>query len=304
MAYNSAKALLKGIKADFAKMLLASENGTFDFGTMKTKSNSNKEIYWIPESLPGIYEWIDERHFGDFLDKKYEVSNKSWDSGLIVDRDTLDDSREYLGGNVEMWIKTLVNAYKDFPDQLIQADLEANGDAWDGEAFFKTSRTLDTGSNTINNLQTGTSSTTYSFAEFEADYVAAKTKLLGFRDKNNRAMNKGAQLTVLVPQHLEDLANQLLGERADRIYDGTAEKSNIYNGSAQIKVNWEQTTTTDNDWYLINDRAPFKPWLTQDRKGVEWNVWDDMMSKNIKYGMDFRMGSALLNFFSIVKINN
>jgi len=305
MAYNSPNALLKGIKANFAKLMETIPNGTFDFATERIKSNSNEEKYWVPESLPGLKEWIDERHFGDFTDDFLTVVNKDWDSGLTVDRNTIDDSREFLGGNVEMWVKTLVTAYKDFPDQLLQADLTANGNAWDGTAFFATSRsTIDTGSNTIDNLYTGTSSTTYSYAEFEADFVGAKTALLGFRDKNNRAMNKAAQLVALVPQHLEDLANQLLSDRADRIYDGTAEKSNIYKGTAEVMVNWEQTTTTDNDWYLINKRAPFKPFLIQDRKNVEWNVWDDKMSKMIKYGMDFRMGSALLNFFSIVKINN
>jgi phage major head subunit gpT-like protein len=302
--YNSPNALLKGIKAEFANMLNSAPNNTFDFATFKTKSNTNEEKYWIPESMPGLYEWIDERHFGDFLDNNYTVTNKHYESGLSVDRDTIDDSREYLGGNVEMWIKTLVNSYKDFPDQLIEADIEANGNAWDGEAFFKTSRSLDTGGNTINNLATGTSSTTYSFAEFEADFVANKTKLLGFRDKNNRALNKGAKLAVLVPRHLEDLAQKLLTARADRVYDGTAEKSNIYAGAAEVYVNWEQTSSSNNDWYLINTSAPFKPFLIQDRKGVQWDMFDDKMLKDIKYGMDFRMGSALLNFFSIIKINN
>jgi phage major head subunit gpT-like protein len=303
--YNSAKALLKGIKANFSQMMRNAPMPAFDFAITRVKSNSDKEQYWIPETLPAIKEWIDQRHFGEFGDEYLEVTNVDWDNGLRVNRNTLDDSREYLGGNVEAWLKMLVDTYKDFPDELCQAILDANTACFDGTALFSTSRAnIDTGSNTINNLLTGTSSSTYSLAEFETDFIAAKQKLLGFRDKNNRAFNKGAKLAVLVPQHLEDTAHKLLDSRAQRIYDGTSEKDNLYAGDAEVIVNWEQNTTTDNDWYLINQGASFKPFLIQDRTSPNWEVFDDSRFKYIDYGFDFRMGYAPLNPFSIVKTNN
>jgi phage major head subunit gpT-like protein len=302
--YNSAKALLKGIKAEFSQLMSVAPESVYDPMINRVKSNSDKENYWIPEALPNIKEWLDQRHFTDMTDEKLTVYNRDWDNGIRVDRFTIDDSREYLGGNLENWVKMLVDTYKDFPDELCQSLLTANSAAFDGTAFFSTSRTnLDTGSNTINNLLTGTSSSTYSLAEFEADYKAAKTKLLAFRDKHNRPFNKNPKLAVFVPPHMEDVAKVLLNERQELIYVSSVQ-SNLYAGDAQVIVNYEQTTTTDNDWYLVNLNNPFKPFVIQDREAPKWEFWDDTKNKYIDYGFYFRLGYNFLNPLAIVKTNN
>jgi len=302
--YNSAKALLKGIKADFSQLMAIAPESVYAPFINRTKSNSNEEKYWIPESLPNIKEWLDQRHFTGFSDESLTVINKDWDNGIQVDRNTINDSRQYLGGNLENWIKMLVDTYKDFPDELCQVLLTANSNAFDGTAFFSTSRTnLDTGSNTINNLLTGTSSSTYSVAEFEADYKAAKTALLGMRDKNSRPFNKNPKLVAFVPAHMEDVARVLLDLRQDLIYVSSVQ-SNLYAGDARVVVNYEQTSTTDNDWYLINEGATFKPFVIQDREGPKWEFWDDTKKKYLEYGFSFRLGYNFLNPLSIVKTNN
>jgi phage major head subunit gpT-like protein len=302
--YNSAKALLKGIKAEFSQLMVVKPEPVYAPFINYVKSNSDEEKYWLPEALPKIKEWTDQRHFTDMSDEYLTVKNKSWDNGIRVDRDTLEDSREYLGGNLENWIKMLVDTYKDFPDELGQALLTANSNAFDGTAMFATSRTyLDTGSNTINNLLTGTSSSTYSLSEFEANYKSAKTALLNMRDKNNRPFNKNPKLVAFVPAHMQDIAKVLLSERQDLIYVSSLQ-SNLYAGDAQVVVNYEQTTTTDNDWYLININNTFKPFVIQERKGPEWEYWDDTRNKYIDYGFYFRLGYNFLNPLSIVKVNN
>ena len=303
MAYNSPKALLKGIKADFSRLFAIEPAPVFDTVITRVKSNSDEEKYWIPESLPGVKEWKDNRHFGDFGDKYMKVTNFDWDNGLKVERNTINDSREYLGGNVEAWVKMLTNETKQFPDELCNILLAANSNAFDGTAMFATSRpNIDTGSNTINNLLTGTSSSTYSLSEFKADFASAKSALMGFKDKGNKPFNKNPRFAVIVPAHMEDIAETLLAERQQLIYVSGTE-SNLYAGKASIIVNHYQAST-DNDWYMVNVNSPFKPFLIQDRQAVQWNVWDDTKSKFVEYGLDFRMGYAFLNPFSIVKINN
>lgn len=302
--YNSAIALLKGIKGEFSSLLQTMPNSSFDKVITRVKSNSNEEKYRIPESMPRIKEWIDQRHYGDLSDKFMTVVNKSWDNGLLVDRDTLDDSREYLGGDVEAWVRTLVDTYKSFPDEAVQAILDANTTAFDGTALFATSRpNLDTGSNTIYNLVSGTSSTTYSLSEFQTDYKSAKSYLFGQKDKNNKAFNKGAKLAVIVPAHLEDVARNLLVTTQQLIYVSGTISNQYALDNTEIIVNWEQSSS-DNDWYLVNLGASFKPFLIQDRKGPQWMYKDDPEYKDIKYGFDFRMGYAPLNPMAIVKVNN
>jgi phage major head subunit gpT-like protein len=299
--YNNPIVLLKGIKGEFWKLMQTDPNSTFTPFIFRTKSNSNKEDYWIPESMPAIKEWIDMIGYSDVKDQYLEVLNKDWENSLLVDRNTLDDSKVNLGGNVEMWIKSLANTYQDFPDELCQALLAANSNAFDGTAFFANSRTnIDTGSNTIDNLYSGTGTT---FAQVEADYIGAKKQLEGFRDKNDRAFNKGSQLAVFCPKHMEDTFQKLLNNRSEIIHDGTSVKTNIYAGTAEIVVNWEQGSS-DNDWYLINKKASFPPFLIQDRQSPDWNLKDEKDSKMLKYFFTFRMGYSFLNPMSTIKIDN
>jgi len=301
--YNSAIALLKGIKGEFSSLMKVNAESTFEKIINRVKSNSDQEKYRIPESMPRIKEWVDKRHFGDFSDKYLTVVNKDWDNGIVVDRNTINDSREYLGGDIEMEIKMIVDTVKNFPDQYGHDLMVANGNAFDATAFFATSRpNLDTGGNTIDNLLTGTSSTTYSLAEFETDYKAAKAGLLGLRDKNNNPFNRNARLAVVVPQHMHDVAQTLLAQRQQEIYvSGT--KTNLYAGDAEIIINWEQSSS-DNDWYLANINHPIKPIVVQERKAPMWNMKDDPFDKQVFYGFDFRMGIGLLNPLCIIKTNN
>lgn len=302
--YNSALAVYKGIRTEFSQGLQNAPESVYDPMIDRVKSDSNKENYWIPVTVPKIKAWLDQRHFSNMSDKKLEIYNEDWDDGIRVDRNTLSDSKKTLGGNLEKWIKGMVDTYKDFPDELCQVLLTANSNAFDGTAMFATSRgNLDTGSNTINNLLTGTSSSTYSTAEFEADYKSAKTALLGLRDKHNRAFNKNPKLAVFVPQHMEDQAKVLLADRQELIYVSSVQ-SNLYAGDAQVIINWEQTTTTDNDWYLVNLNATWRPFIIQDREGPKWEFEDNWKAKYIDYGYSFRMGFGFGNPMSIVKINN
>ena len=304
--YNSATALLKGIKTNFIGLMKNEPEPMWKDSINEVTSDSDKETYFLPLTLPGIKEWIDNITFGEMTDDSLEVRNKDWDSGVVVDRNTLSDSKKTLGGQLELWIKGLTSHYKGFPDDLIQLLLEANGNAFDATAFFATSRpNLDTGSNTINNLYTGTatSATSYTLAQLTADFAGAKTTLLGFKDKNNTPFNKGAKLELWVPAHFHDIANQLLSARAEMVYNGSAQISNIYAGAAEVKINYNQAAT-DGDLYLVNKAATYKPFIIQNREGVKWNYKDDSEFKGLKYWFTFRMGYALFNPMSIVKINN
>jgi len=302
--YNSTNALLKGIQTKFAMMLEGEKDFTWAPMSETITSRSNQEDYLVYNALPGITEWLDKINYGSITDFKQTVINKSWATGFPVDRDVVNDSKGVVGGNVELSLKTAVRKWNSFPNKKLNELLTANGTAFDSTAFFANSRpNIDTGSNTIDNLYAGTSGGPYTFAQFEADYAGAKAALLGFRDSDGDPMNEGASLVVLVPQHLSDLANKLLSDRADRVYDGTAEKSNIYRGTAEIVVNDYQLPTSD-DWYILNVNAAIKPFLVQDRTTPTWDKEERKDEKMVKYFTDARIGFSLLNPFAAIKIDN
>lgn len=301
--YNSSKVLLKGIKAKFMSMMLTTPEPTFGFAIQNETSKSNKEIYWMPHSLPAIKEWIVNIGFSSVQDDYFEVLNKDWEDGLRVKRNTLEDSE--IESSINMWVKSMADQYKDFPDELGQKILSDNAAIWDGTALFSNTRAnIDTASNTIDNLYSGTLSTAYTTTTFAADFEGALNDIKGFKDKSNRSFNKRMKPVVFVPTHLYPIAKKILGDYQTYIDAGTAAQvTNIYANQAEIIENWEQGSS-DNDWYIINKNAPIKPFLIQSRKGVEWNMDDNKKVKFIDYWFTFRMGYSGLNPFSIIKIDN
>lgn len=300
--FNSPIAVMKGVKIDFLRLLKTNPQAVLNKFTKEVQSKSNIEKYPIFLTLPGIREFLDEIGFGDSGMKKVEVTNHTYYSGFDMDFDTYDDSQETMGSAVKDIAKGMSDKYTVFRDQKIQALLEANPTIWDDTAFFSTTRSnLDTGDNVINNLMTGNGVDT--FAHFTTDFVAAKAAMAAMKDKDNIPFNPVKDLVVLVPDHVEDLAETVLGAGSKRAYNGTAEIDNIYAGKAKIIVNPYQDAG-DNDWYLINMNATYPPFFVQNRENLKWEYEKDKKHRKHEWWYTFRLGMALINPFAIIKINN
>lgn len=298
--YNSAIAVLKGIRGEFGKKLRASVDSVVSPFITRVKSDSNDEDYIFFDTLPQIKEWIDDIAEEDFKDFKLNIPNKSWAYSIFVDRDTLSDSKKTLGGGVEMQVKSSVENWKDFPDQKFNDLLVANPTCFDGTAMFANTRPNLQGTNAIDNLYSGTSGGPYTLAQVEADLKGAREDLLGLRDRNGRPFNRGAKLTVYVPVHLVDWFETLRNSR--QIYvSGT--KDNILYNTFDIIVNYDQATTND-DWYIINTNSVVTPVIWQDRQAPNWDVEDVKTKKKIKYFSTARFGIGPANPMSIIKIDN
>lgn len=304
MAYNSPLALKKGILSNFMNLMQTAPKSVYDQFIEKTSSNTNEEKYWIPESLPSFQEWVDSITYSDFEDNQLTVKNKHYQRGFKLERDYLSDTRAVLGSNIEKFIKLIIKKYTSFPDKLVALLLAANSNAFDGTAFFATSRpNLSTGSNTINNLASGTLSTAYTTSTFSADLQTAKNQFAAMKDRDDEPFHEAPKYIALIPTHFEGIAKQVL--TAESYIDaGTSQQtSNIYRGDAEIILNTRQSTS-DNDWYLIDANSDFLPFIIQDRQGVQWHMKDDEEITSLKYWAEFRMGYEFLNPMSIVKINN
>lgn len=303
MAFNSANAVEKGIKALFATGIQADFKPLFDPMINYYTSESASEKIYISGAVPGFKEWSGQMATADYKDYLYEIVNKHYAMAIPVNRDTLDDSKKYLGPTVETKVAELIQVYSNFQDSLGQALLDANGNAFDGSAFFATSRTFDTGSNTIKNLATGTLSTAYTTATFTADFQSAFNALAGFFDKNGNPYNANLDLVAFVPaQHYAVAKKVLEGEMGGLVYTSGTETAN-WRGAAKVILNPRQVQT-NNDWYLVNLAAVQKPFMGTKRAPVRWNMKDDPECTDIKYIADFRMGLGYHNPMSIVKINN
>lgn len=279
MAFNSPQAFIKGAKLEFLKMQQAKPYGSVFGKYIKSiTSNANEEKFPIFVDNPGIREFVDRIGFGDFGMKYMTLTPSTFYNGTQIDYDTWEDSKPNIGNTIKEWVTSLKFKYDIFDDSKCEAALEANGNAYDGTAFFATSRpNLNTGTNTINNLISGTLSTAYTEATLAADYISARNALWAMKDADNLPFNPVInKLTALIPYHMEDVFQLVFGDRTKRIIDvgASAAKDNQYSGAITYVVNPYQSASND-DWYLICENNPFPPFAKIDRDKMKWFNLDD-----------------------------
>lgn len=293
--YNSPNAVKIGIRTEMFKQLATPPVSRVAPFTLMATSESAEESYLFIGTMPGVKEWIDKIQFGDFKDWEYTIKNKDWSNGILVDRNTINDSKKTLGADLVNQITLGVNAWANFPDKLIKNLLTANGNAFDGTAFFATSRPNIQGANAINNIYSGTGTT---LAQLETDLKGAIVRLLSFENKEGEIINELDDLVVYAPAHLMDSFNTLF------ISEKNAAGTNSNTLRNRVKPIKSLQSTSDNDWYLINIATPLKPFIYQSRKTPEFNMKDDPELKYIKYFATSRMNAGYGNPTAIVKVNN
>lgn len=302
--FNSAISLMKGAKLEFANLLQTQQIQILKPFTTEGTSKSDKEKFPIFLTRSGMKRFSDKISFQDQVMKYMEVPNEKYYNGFDVDFDTMNDSQEYLNNLVKTYATGIAEDYSTEVDMYLNALLAANGTWIDSTAFFATSRpNLDTGSNTINNLVTGTLSSAYTYATITADVASAIALLAAMKDKNNKPYNPDtSDITFLIPSQHSNIAEYSFKDSMTLIYS-TATQSNQYAGRVKIVTNNYQTNT-DNDCYIINNKAAFKPIYFQNRQGIEWDNEEDKIAQQYRVWFTTRYGAKLLNPFSIVKINN
>ena len=296
--YNSAKAVEKGIKAEFAKALANRTESVIRAFTNMTNSNSDKEVYFLFDVLPQVRQWIDEINLKDFKDFRYEITNIPWQNGTRVDRDTLSDSKVSLGSDLEMWARMLADEWLYLPDDIINNLLVDNGLAFDDTAFFANSRPNLEGTDTIDNLLSGSGTT---LTQLDTDLTAIRTTLRSFKDKNGKPFNRNLRLGVYIPAQLEKNMRTLANSEIINI--SGAAVTNTQRGTFDIIVNDQQSVTND-DWYAMNLNATFKPFIWQDRESPTFKTKDDDFKKFIDYAVTGRGNAGYGNPTAIVKVDN
>lgn len=297
--YNSPNAVLKGIKTIFAKRLSEAGPAVTDSFVEKVTSGAAYEDYLFFDTMPAIREYIDNLDQSKLKDYNYQIRQKPWQFSILANRFTMRHAKDNKTlGALTQQINSGVQNWAGFSDDLVNDLLTANGTAFDGSTFFATTHNINS-QEAISNLYTGTGVT---LALLEADLAGARNVMYGYRDANGKPFNKAPKFQVFIPTHLHDKFLTL--RNSQDIYDGSGNKTNIYNQSFDIVLNHYQATS-NNDWYLINTNSPVKPFIYQeDSSGILWDMVDDIRKIHIDYISTAEMNAGYGNFTSIVKINN
>ena len=289
--YNSPTVLLKGIQARFLRGLATTAPSVLSPIVEEANSDSNKEQYILFNHFGAIKEWTDEIDYSHLEDFDFEIKNKDWQNGFLVDRNTLDDSKKTLGNDVQREIKFALNSWGNFPDKLITEVLLAGetAKAFDGVALFADARPkLGTG---IDNLLNGSGATV---AHLLVDIPAAMTALRGFKAKNGDPFNYAPKFLAIIPSHLE-WAFKTVQETVE-----ISSTTNVLKGTFDYIVN-DYLPTTNNSWYLVNANTPFKPFIFQKRKEPFFDMKDEKDKKFLKYFTTARNNAGVGNPVAIIK---
>lgn len=297
--YNSPAVLLKGIQARFLRGLATVKASMMKPFFEETKSDSNKETYVLFNHFGVIKEWLDEIDFSFLEDFDYDIKNRDWQNGFLVDRNTLEDSKKTLGNDVEREINFSLDSWVNFPDKLITELLVAGetGLAFDKTAFFAASRPkLQYKGTTIKNLYSGTGT---SVAQVTADFAGATKDMRAFKAKNGDPFNANPKFVVICPSQLEWVFKTL----RNSVDIGGSGVTNIYKDTFDIVVD-DYLDVASNDWFLVNANSPMKPFIYQKRSEPKFDMKDEKDKKFVKYFSTARMNAGYGNPVAIIKVNN
>lgn len=111
---------------------------------MKVPSTTEKETYaWLAQ-LPGVREWIGDRHIKGLATKGFEIENKDFESTIAVPRNKIEDD---LYGIYSPMVEELGRVGAVHPDEIVFA-LLAKGfseKCHDGQYFFDTDHPVGNG---------------------------------------------------------------------------------------------------------------------------------------------------------------
>lgn len=281
--------LYKGIKAEFMTLMSAPQLRPYDPLVQRVNSVSNAEDYWIPLASGQVRKLLDTVQFKEMSDRKLTIVNEDLYDSLREDRNTLNDSREYLGPNVQMQINQIVSNWGSYETNAIDALIKANSNAFDGQAYFSTANRTNIasaiGSTGVINRSAGLGTGTTNLYD---DIGLAKTAMLSYRDVSNKYFNdpNNSRYVVMCPVDMMDTFKRILDPNQNIINIAGVAVSNPYAGLAQVVT----YNTTSHNWMMFNANAPVKPFIVQMRQEPEWYMEDDQKSKYVDFWYKARMG--------------
>ncbi len=260
----------------------------FEKCAMRVSSNGSSENYVLFNDFPGMREWKDERVYRGADASRFTIANKDWESSFQVFRNEIEDDRaSFYSAFIEgMAQKARRHAGTLVMDAAINgfASTSEYGAAYDGESFFSAAHKL--GGGTVSNTTTNPLTSTSFFSAWTemASLAGSDGKSLGIRPTDlfcGPAMLQTAREIVESPN----------------LVSGGAAIANQLQGLVNLNIVPDLIGAHQNKWFLMDLSAGVKPFIFQERRGIEFNTdmhhmfhkkiwrWGADLRANVGYGM-------------------
>lgn len=248
-------------------------------------STSTEEKYGWFGDVPAVQEWLGDKVAGTLEDYDYTIKNKDYYTALDIDRDEIEDDK--LGALIPR-MQMLALVTKRWRGELIAALINNSlaGLAYDGSAFFANRAAPN------DNLLAGTGVT---LATVKADIYSARAAMRKFTSDAGRVM--GLEMdTIVCPPELEGIMAEACTSTMGVAGDNIANPISSWIKNIIVLPN----ATDSTDWFGFASGFPLKPFVLQDRKGVELVLDDTQVKRNRKliYSAEWR-GNAGYGFYQM-----
>lgn len=232
----------------------------------------SEEYPWLAES-PQLTKWEGERTIRKLKSDKITIVTDDYETGVAFrKRDFIRDKTSQMQSRVqEMAFNVSV-----FPTKLVTDLMVANGNAYDGKAFFAADHVVGD-SGTIDNIVVagemsgGTSPTT----EQQADNIlVVLERLMGFKNSSGQPLNEAAkQFVMMVPTNMYGRSVAAVNA-AFTSASATNPLSELRGMGINITVVLNARLPA-NDWYLFRADAGIRPFIVQEEDTVPVELGPD-----------------------------
>jgi len=261
------------------------------------QSNGLDEKYGMLGNMPGIREWTGDRLFKELRSGTFTISNKHWESSILIKKTDIADDRMSMYGPLA---EDLAAEAAYHPDELLFTTMVngASTACFDGQYFFDTDHSWGDSGTISNDLTyaaaTGTAPTS---AEFRAAFHQARTAMLQFKNDQGKFLNRPTSMSmgnlmVVVPPEQELAAYEGLTATI------LSNNSNIVIDAPKIVVSPHITDAAT--FYLFNMGSSLRPFVFQAREPLSRQIkgLDDIETKDVKFMTEARYNVGYLAWWT------
>lgn len=264
-------ALQVGFHNDFRR---AYENAPIWWDKVATlvPSSTSVDTYgWMARNLQ-MQQWIGPRTIQNLYTHEQQITNLDFELTVGVQRNDIEDDKL---GVYRQRFEDMGEATRQWPDQLLRTRLQANGNGFDGVAFFAATHPLDPAGNQDND---------FNLALNAANYRTVREAMMAFTGEDGEPLRVMPNLLIVPPQ-LEGEAKDIV--LADR---NAAGATNMDRGTAEVLMVAE-LANEGTRWYLADGRKGIKPWIFQQRRAPNLIMKDGPTDDNVFWDRDVVWGS-------------
>ncbi|MCA3008601.1 MAG: Mu-like prophage major head subunit gpT family protein [Phycisphaerales bacterium] len=218
---------------------------------------------WLGAS-PNLRKWEGERTVRELRSDTITIVNDDYETGVEF---RLPDLRRDKTGQMVARVRDMATRVAMFPERLLTDLLLANGNAYDGVAFFADTHAVGSSGTIDNNMGTGdgmAGGATPTTAQMSANILLAITRLMGFRDDQGEPLNEAArQFALMAPPNL--WGPSVAAIQSDFT---SASASNplaeLRSQGVQVVPMVNARLTATNTFYIFRTDAGIRPFLVQE----------------------------------------